>query len=383
MKNKVVSVIAIMLIVCVIATSITACKEDEFKLAFIVDGVTYATVLTNGRKTITLPAEPTKDDYTFEGWFWDDVTWSRPFTANLLLTEPISADTCVYAKFTPNKEEDKPNPDDEVKRDVKVIILSGQSNMYGSGKIAEITAESVGQERYALLSNPINNVRILMNEGDSIDDFKPLQLGVGHVEDYGFGPELGVAEYFAKQCPDETVYVIKYALSGTRLMDTWVSPSRTDREVTKAYNTMIRLIDNGLQILTDANLNPQIVGFCWMQGESDTVIEEAVMNYHVNQAALAKDLRERYNDSSYNNYMNFIDAKIGPYWTFGGHVNEAKRQFRNDDKEHNFLLDTQAPNLVKEGVDGLLRQEDDIHYDSISVLKLGQMFAEQIYQITK
>lgn len=383
MKNKLKLTVTMLLIVCIIAASFSACKKVEFKLDFIVDGETYTTITTNGNEIIEIPAEPTKDDCTFEGWFWDDGAWNRPFTENSLINEPISGNTSVYAKFTPNGDGDLPNPDNESSSYAKVIILSGQSNMFGSGTISDITEESVGKERYEKLSNPINNVKILMNEGDSLDDFKPLQLGVGHVWDYGFGPELGVAEYFSAQCPDETVYVIKYALSGTRLLDTWVSPSRTDREVTEAYNNLIKLIDNGLQILADANLNPKIVGFCWMQGESDTVIEEAVENYYVNQTALANDLRERYNESSYNNCMNFIDAKIGPYWTFGGFVNEAKLRFRNDDPEHNFILDTQAPNLVKDGVDGLTRLEDDIHYDSISVLKLGQMFAEQIYQATK
>lgn len=265
----------------------------------------------------------------------------------------------------------------------KVIILSGQSNMFGSGTIAEITENSVGKDRYEKLANPIDNVKILMNEGTSLDDFKSIQLGVGHVWDTNFGPELGLAEYFSNNCKDETVYVIKYALSGTRLLDTWVSPSRTDRETTEAYRTLINLVDNGLQILKNANLNPKIIGFCWMQGESDSVLEEGFLNYYSNQKALAKDLRERYNAYSYKNYMNFVDAKIGPYWTFGGFVNEAKNKFRKDDKKHNFLLDTQAPNLVEKGVDGLILQDDNMHYNSISVLKLGEMFAKQLHKATK
>lgn len=266
---------------------------------------------------------------------------------------------------------------------VKVIVLSGQSNMFGSGKIDEITEDTVGQERYQKLSNPIENVKILMDEGDSLDDFKPIQLGVGHVWDDSFGPELGLAEYFSEKYKDETIYVIKYALSGTRLWDTWVSPSRTDMETTQAYRKLESMIDNGLSILKNANLNPKIVGFCWMQGESDTVVEEAFLNYYQNQKALAKDLRAKFNKDSYKKRMNFVDAKIGPYWTFGGFVNEAKERFRKDDKKHNFLLDTRAPNLVKEGVDGLTFRDDDIHYDSISVLKLGQMFAEQISKVVK
>lgn len=263
----------------------------------------------------------------------------------------------------------------------KVIILSGQSNMFGSGKVADITPGSVGEERYNTLSNPIENVKILMNEGETLEDFKPIQFGVGHVWNDSFGPELGIAEYLSTKYEYETVYVIKYALSGTTLLDTWVSPSRTDREVTEAYNNLVSIVDSGLQILKNANLNPKIVGFCWMQGESDSVNGEAVEKYYTNQSLLAKDLRKRYNHYSYNNYMNFIDAKIGQYWTFGGFINQAKIKFRNNDKRHNYILDTQAPNLVEEGVDGLLFNDDNQHYNSISVLKLGQMFAQQISKL--
>lgn len=380
MKHKIPSILAVILLTCFVVTNLVCCKETAFKLDFIVDGSTYASTTTNGNELITMPANPSKEGYSFEGWFWDDGEWVRPFTESSLLDEPLSSNASVYAKFALNEDNDSTQPNDKPDTYAKVIILSGQSNMFGSGKIADITKDSVGENRYKKLSNPINNVKILMSEGNSLDDFKPIQLGEGHIWKDSFGPELGVAEYFAEKYKDETVYVIKYALSGTRLWDTWVSPSRTDRDATEAYNNLIKLVDNGLQILTDANLNPKIVGFCWMQGESDTVVEEAFLNYYVNQCALAKDLRERYNEKSYGDYMNFVDAKIGPYWTFGGFVNEAKLQFRNDDTAHNFLLDTQAPNLVVEGVDGLTRLEDDIHYDSISVLKLGQMFAEQIYQ---
>lgn len=375
MKNKILSALAVLLLVCVIATSFTACKEEKFELSFIVGGELYDVVTAVGKVTVSLPTDPSKEGYTFEGWFLDDGIWDKPFDENTLLNEAVPNKLHIYAKFVQNEEP---------KTYAKVVILSGQSNMFGSGKVADITKDSVGQKRYDKLSNPINNVKILMSEGDSLDDFKPIRLGVGHVWEYGFGPELGVAEYFAEKYPDETVYVIKYALSGTRLWDTWVSPSRTDREVAEAYNTLIKIVDSGLKILTDADIIPQIIGFCWMQGESDTVIEEAAFNYYANQSALAKDLRERYNEYSVDNCMNFVDAKIGPYWAYGGDVvNDAKLRFSNDDAKHNFLLDTRAPNLVKEGVDGLTRLEDDIHYDSISVLKLGQMFAEQMDEATK
>ena len=79
-----------------------ACGGVEFKINFVVDGEIYATVKTGGAETIKMPDNPTKDDYSFDGWFWDKDTWTKPFTANSLLDAPLSSDMSIYAKFKSN-----------------------------------------------------------------------------------------------------------------------------------------------------------------------------------------------------------------------------------------------------------------------------------------
>ena len=73
-----------------------------FKINFIVEKEVYATVSTSGNEVISMPENPTKDDYTFDGWYWDENTWEKPFTANSLLDAPLSSDMKVYAKFNKN-----------------------------------------------------------------------------------------------------------------------------------------------------------------------------------------------------------------------------------------------------------------------------------------
>ncbi len=82
--------------------SLTACGKVDFTVKFSVDGETYASVSTGGSEAIKMPADPQKDGYTFDGWFWDDGVWARPFTANSLLNEPLKSDMTVYAKFSVN-----------------------------------------------------------------------------------------------------------------------------------------------------------------------------------------------------------------------------------------------------------------------------------------
>ena len=92
-------------IVCLLVSlfCITACEKSkvEFKVNFVVNGEIYATLNTSGEEIIKMPENPTKDDYEFDGWYWDKDTWQTPFTANSLLDAPLSSDMNVYCKWKP------------------------------------------------------------------------------------------------------------------------------------------------------------------------------------------------------------------------------------------------------------------------------------------
>ncbi|MBP3308320.1 MAG: leucine-rich repeat protein, partial [Clostridia bacterium] len=79
--------------------SFSACNSVEFEIKFIVDGEVYDTVKTGGNSIIAMPENPTKKGYTFEGWYWDNDTWKRPFDANSLVGMSLSNDINVYAKW--------------------------------------------------------------------------------------------------------------------------------------------------------------------------------------------------------------------------------------------------------------------------------------------
>ena len=81
-----------------------ACGKVALKLTFKVDGEIYETISTSGNEVISMPENPTKDGFVFDGWFWDEGTWQRPFTANSLLDTPLSSDMSVYAKFTATED---------------------------------------------------------------------------------------------------------------------------------------------------------------------------------------------------------------------------------------------------------------------------------------
>ena len=165
----------VFLLVFVVSASLfVGCGKVDFKLNFVVDGEVYATISTNGEESIKLPANPEKEGYIFDGWYWDNEVWKKPFTANSLLDTPLSSDMSVYAKFEKeeavkgtqaefigfektgeNKYLKKVSNDTEIfslGTSVKVNSKSSwqlSSDVYGNNVIASKTATlSVGDNNY-------------------------------------------------------------------------------------------------------------------------------------------------------------------------------------------------------------------------------------------
>lgn len=101
MRKIKISVLA--LAICMFGLFAAGCGKTinfDYNIDFIVDGKTVSTVGTNG-DTISMPGNPVKEDYTFEGWFWDDGKWEEPFTLNSIMDQPLQDKNHykVYAKF--------------------------------------------------------------------------------------------------------------------------------------------------------------------------------------------------------------------------------------------------------------------------------------------
>lgn len=91
--------IAVILMAAMLLSFAFAACQVQFQLKFVVDGEVYHTIDTNGEEAVTLPADPTKDGYIFDGWYWDEDIWAQPFTAESLLTVKLTGNMSVYAKW--------------------------------------------------------------------------------------------------------------------------------------------------------------------------------------------------------------------------------------------------------------------------------------------
>ena len=100
-KNKVVIVIACLMLAVLCAVVLAACNDTEtYTVTFMVreNGTTgdwqqYTTVETNDDGSVTLPAEPTVEDYTFRDWYTDEACSAD----NVFDETSVSGDITVYA----------------------------------------------------------------------------------------------------------------------------------------------------------------------------------------------------------------------------------------------------------------------------------------------
>ena len=257
-----------------------------------------------------------------------------------------------------------------------VILLGGQSNASGCSR-DEYLRKNTTPEEYAKYEAGYDNVYInYYVSGYNISE-EFVKCGACQGEQGGFfGPELGIADKLNELYPDRTFFIIKCAWGGTNLYEQWRSPSSFGN-TGSLYNTFVSYVNTSLEYLKSKNYDIEIEAMCWMQGESDSFNLAVSSNYDKNLKNFINDIRKEFSDYASDDGIAFIDAYIcdsSIAWTYAKEVNGAKRRVA-ESSPINAVVDTVAAGLT---VSGEPEGEPDIaHYDSLSELKLGWMFAEE------
>ena len=268
-----------------------------------------------------------------------------------------------------------------------VILLAGQSNASGSTPNNDLALHE--SKNYARYQAGFSNVKILywndygttyLPDGNSSgDQFVNVTTAQGGNVN-SFGIEIGLAEYLSETYPGETFYLIKSAIGGSMLTSQhadasasyWLNNGSTEG---RAYTVFKNCVLNGLSSLEAQGLDPEVVAFMWMQGESDAIYADNAQNYLANMNSFNTQLQNMIPDQyEPANGIAILDSAIATNacWTYPSQVNAAKRQFAEQNQNY-YYLDTTD----------LVATADAAHYGASDMIKLGRTFGAGVATVLK
>ena len=261
----------------------------------------------------------------------------------------------------------------------KVIVLLGQSNASGCtyNNYLEMNTSKDEYERYQNgFDNVLINYSIDNRSYTTNGEFKKVDLTCG-VKEGRFGPELGMSDVLSKEFKDETIFILKFTMSGYSLNHHWLS----NYERFDIYNACLIFLETYLDYLISKNYDINLDAICFMQGESDTT-EYKASRYYNNLIKFTNYLRsdlDKYNDDE----IYFIDAGISdsPYCEPSyPDINKAKEDFSKL-SPYNIYFPTIENGLTT--MNEPYENPDLGHYDSLSMIRLGELFGEHLINIYK
>ena len=301
------------------------------------------------------------------------------FVALISLTFLVacSSDEDVVDNDKENDTQITPQP--VITNEVDVIILCGQSNAEGHTYTNMLM--KTNPELYAKYTSGVDTktkVSYVCNYNNyRQNSFVSVRLGMG-MDMYRFGPEVGMNEVFEKSNLIRPVYIIKYTAGGSNLYYQWRSPSSGNPG--NLYNQMVPFIHQQMALLEEEGYIPYVKAICWMQGESDSGENIMITNYKEVLNNFINDLSNELSvyREDYSTGIKFIDAAISDsvLWPHYDSINASKIECVELDKENRYYIDTikEGLNYKNEPTTGV----DLAHYDSLSMIKLGELFANAI-----
>lgn len=278
----------------------------------------------------------------------------------------------------------------------KIIVLSGQSNAVGVGHI-KCLKRNFSDTKIEEYFKGYENIKINYYSHDKKSEgFTITTTGCTEINNETIGPELGIAEYLNDNFSGEEFYIVKFAVGGSSLKRDFLSPSSggyyninefkneyngfinaffsgKNIKAGWCYNGLVSVLNDSIDYLKEMGYDPEIIGFCWMQGESDAGLLEDVSNYALYFDNFINDFKNEF--CEYLKECIFVDAGISQMWKYYKEINTFKREYAKKRKEF-IYVDT-----IENGLTTLyepVENPDVAHYDSESVIKLGKLFIENI-----
>ena len=259
-----------------------------------------------------------------------------------------------------------------------VIILTGQSNCTGCS-ITSYLKDQVSEDTFKRYQDGYSNILINFN----IDNHRTCSEGVFRKTDLlcgsydeEFGPEVGFADKLSTAYPDKKFFILKLSMSGYTLNYHWMK----NYERGEIYNSTIIFVKNSLEYLLSLNYQVSLDAVLFMQGESDTT-EYKTNRYYKNLSNYVRYLREDLAEYTTQKGLYFIDAGISdsPYnLPTYKELNIIKESFSKESNLNKYF------STIENGLTTMYEPYDNPdlgHYDALSEIRLGELFAEELIKI--
>ncbi|MEO1527921.1 MAG: sialate O-acetylesterase [Planctomycetota bacterium] len=230
-----------------------------------------------------------------------------------------------------------------------LILLVGQSNMAGRGRIAP----QQNQPHPRIFSLDKNERWVPAVDPLHFD--KPAMVGVGLGRTF--------AQVLAKQDPDAKIGLIPCAVGGSAIT-TWEPGGYHRQTKSHPYDDTLRRIKTALRSGT-------VKAILWHQGESDSNAKNAPQ-YEARLDALIARLRDACGDPE----IPFIAGQLGRFE--GKPWNEFRIQV---DAVHRSLPDRVSRTAFVSS-EGLTDKGDKTHFDTASYEELGRRYAAAFHKLT-
>lgn len=299
-------------------------------------------------------------------------------------------------------------------KDIDVYLIAGQSNGVGYTAVDSESeqAEIAKDQRYR---NGFDDVMyygyVECNKDTTLPAniaLRSVKLGKG-ADSQGktretkyetFGPELGMAKYFADNGIANTNYgIIKYAAGGTAIYDeftsnmgsqygNWMSPSLVAKYgkgsatlTGLCYANFLTTVRQGLKAYKDNGYNPVIKGLAWMQGESESQSANNSKRYAELLSTMIADMRKDLTEISGQNLSELltvvakIPSKYKDVVSSAAYVDVVRAQM-------DAVAENDADVITIDNDFVTLPGTDNHHYNVPDMLQVGYNFAEAFIEAT-
>lgn len=299
-------------------------------------------------------------------------------------------------------------------KDIDVYLIAGQSNGVGYTAVDSESeqAEIAKDQRYR---NGFDDVKyygyVECNKDTTLPAniaLRSVKLGKG-ADSQGktretkyetFGPELGMAKYFADNGIANTNYgIIKYAAGGTAIYDeftsnmgsqygNWMSPSLVAKYgkgsatlTGLCYANFLTTVRQGLKAYKDNGYNPVIKGLAWMQGESESQSANNSKRYAELLSTMIADMRKDLTEISGQDLSELltvvakIPSKYKDVVSSAAYVDVVRAQM-------DAVAENDADVITIDNDFVTLPGTDNHHYNVPDMLQVGHNFAEAFIEAT-